>query len=84
MVEIPKTLFQIWIGDRAAPLDWMATWKKTHPDWEYKLIDNSAISQRRFRNQKLINEYIKFIERNQIKYIEIGFRFFDEIRTKGF
>ena len=59
MVEIPKTLFQIWIGDRAAPLEWMATWKKTHPDWEYKLIDNSAISQRRFRNQKLINEYIK-------------------------
>ena len=33
--------------------------------------------------QKLINDYIKFVERNQIKYVEIGFRFFDEIRTKG-
>ena len=34
-------------------------------------------------SNKLINEYINFIERNQINFIEIGFRFFDEIRTKG-
>lgn len=31
----------------------------------------------------LINKYIKFIENNHIHYLEIGFRFFDEIRNKG-
>lgn len=59
MVAIPKNLFQIWIGDRPAPTDWMETWKQTHPDWNYTLIDNSYISQRRFHNQSLITEYIK-------------------------
>ena len=34
-------------------------------------------------SNNLINEYIKFVERNNINYIEIGFRFFDEIRNKG-
>ena len=34
-------------------------------------------------SNKLINEYISFVERNQINFVEIGFRFFDEIRTKG-
>ena len=34
-------------------------------------------------SNKLINQYINFVERNQINFVEIGFRFFDEIRTKG-
>lgn len=59
MLKIPKNLFQIWIGDRPAPYNWMDTWRHAHPEWSYKLIDNDYIGQRRFRNQHLINEYLK-------------------------
>ena len=34
-------------------------------------------------SNKLIREYIRFVEKNKINFVEIGFRFFDEIRTKG-
>ena len=58
-VCIPTRLAHIWIGPRPAPIEWMNSWHATHPHWEYRLIDNSYVSGRRFRNQRLINEYMK-------------------------
>lgn len=36
-MSIPKIIHQIWIGPHPAPVELMETWKKFHPDWEYKL-----------------------------------------------
>ena len=58
-IQIPNRLAHIWIGPRPAPLEWMHSWHQTHSHWEYHLIDNSYVSNRRFRNQRLIEEYMK-------------------------
>lgn len=39
---IPKTIHQIWIGDRPAPLEWIDSWKAMNPDWDHVLWDNLA------------------------------------------
>lgn len=62
MMQIPQNLMHTWIGPRPAPLDWMQTWRDHHPGWDYTLIDNAYISGRRFRNQHLIDEYLKRAE----------------------
>lgn len=61
-IKIPRNLFQIWIGDRLPPLNWMKTWRDFHPSWNYKLIDNDYLSHHKFINQHLIDEYIKRCE----------------------
>ena len=58
-MKIPKRLMHIWIGNRRAPREWMATWRKHHPEWNYTLIDNTYFNSRKFKNQLLIDEYIK-------------------------
>ncbi len=35
------------------------TWKDHHSDWEYRLYDNDYLFSRRWRNQRLINEYYR-------------------------
>jgi mannosyltransferase OCH1-like enzyme len=45
---IPKIIHQIWIGEDAIPAQYkyyQQTWKEKHPDWEYRLWDNEAISK---------------------------------------
>lgn len=56
---IPKILRHIWIGPHPAPMEWIQTWIDAHPDWQYQLIDNAYITQRRFRNQAQINAYFR-------------------------
>jgi len=34
---IPKIIHQIWLGPRAAPIEWIKRWRSLHPDWEYML-----------------------------------------------
>lgn len=58
-IQIPNLLAHIWIGPRPAPLEWMHSWRETHPNWKYTLYDNAYVSGRRFRNQALIAEYMK-------------------------
>jgi len=57
-MNIPKILWHIWIGPKSAPSKWMETWKDKHYDWEYILIDNAFIQNKKFYNQHLIDEYI--------------------------
>lgn len=54
---IPRTLHHIWIGPKAPPLHWMATWPRLHPRWAYKTWDNDTVWRRRWRNQRLVNAY---------------------------
>jgi mannosyltransferase OCH1-like enzyme len=57
-MNIPKKLWQTWIGPNPAPLKWMNTWPEKHPDWEYKIVDNEYVSNRKFYNQHLIDEFM--------------------------
>lgn len=57
--KIPRILLQVWIGPVPPPTRWMNTWKKLNPDWEYRLIGNEELMSRRWRNQRLINHYLK-------------------------
>ncbi|MDM7459550.1 MAG: glycosyltransferase [Paracoccus sp. (in: a-proteobacteria)] len=56
---IPKRIGHIWIGPHPAPEKWMQSWREKHPGWEYRLYDNDFLLSRRFRNQHLINEYVR-------------------------
>ena len=48
MNEIPKIIHQIWSGiDGPLPKHFEVlgdTWKKHHPDWEYRLWDNQKMN----------------------------------------
>lgn len=80
-VKIPKILGHIWIGTRAAPTELLETWRKFHPDWEYRLYDNDYLFSRKWRNQSLIAEYYRVgrfsgvsdLMRYEILYEEGGF-----------
>lgn len=62
MTAIPKNLMHTWIGPRPAPIAWMDTWRTLHPDWDYLLIDNAYVANRQFKNQALIDEYMRRAE----------------------
>lgn len=40
---IPKTIHQIWIGDKKMPKTWMRTWQDKNPDYNYKLWTDNDI-----------------------------------------
>lgn len=37
----------------------MQTWPERHSEWSYRVYDNDYLLSRRFRNQHLINEYVR-------------------------
>jgi tetratricopeptide (TPR) repeat protein len=40
---IPKTIHQIWIGPNPPPKAMMETWRRHHPDWDYRLWTEHTI-----------------------------------------
>jgi mannosyltransferase OCH1-like enzyme len=58
VMNIPKNLWHVWIGPNPAPKTWMDTWPEKHPDWDYKIIDNNFIANKKFYNQHLIDGYL--------------------------
>lgn len=45
---IPKIIHQIWIGSPTPPeafKEYMASWKKYHPDWDYILWDDEKVKE---------------------------------------
>lgn len=56
-MNIPQTLWQIWVGPDPAPIKWMQTWPAKHSHWEYRVFDNEQLDSRIFYNQHLIDEY---------------------------
>jgi mannosyltransferase OCH1-like enzyme len=61
-MQIPRTLAHIWIGPLQPPAAEMRTWRDLNPDWSYRLYDNDFLRGRRWRNQPLIDEYLKRAE----------------------
>lgn len=57
-MNIPNTLWHIWIGPKSPPTKWMNTWSEKHPSWNYKIIDNQFFQDKKFYNQHLIDEYM--------------------------
>lgn len=44
MPAIPKKLHMIWVGDESVrPDEWIATWRRNHADWDFRLWDNSDL-----------------------------------------
>jgi len=58
-MNIPKRLGHIWIGSKKPPEQWMRTWREKHPHWQYDLYCNEYLRQTEFRNQHLIDAYMK-------------------------
>jgi len=63
-MNIPKKLWHIWIGPKPSPFKWMNTWPEKHPDWEYQIIDNDYVSNKKFYNQHLIDQYMTMPEKH--------------------
>jgi hypothetical protein len=55
---IPKIIHQLWIGDKAPPINLMNTWKDKHPEFEYIYWNEAEILKRGivFECQDKINE----------------------------
>lgn len=57
MIGIPKEIGHIWIGPYEPPMEWMNTWRETHPEYKYSLYGNKFLQEYPFRTRALINEY---------------------------
>jgi mannosyltransferase OCH1-like enzyme len=55
---IPKLLHQIWLGPRAAPLQWTETWSEANPDFLYRLWDEDALDDLGLRNEDVYRRYL--------------------------
>ena len=56
---IPKKLHFIWIGDESKmPKECIHTWISQNPDYEYKIWDNDAITDRMWRNPKQLHDML--------------------------
>ncbi len=72
--KIPKIIHQIWLGPREIPkkhLEQMQSWKKFHPNWQYKLWRESDIAEWNFENKDLFDKASSFQERADILRYEI-------------
>lgn len=58
-MNIEKIIHQVWIGPLPPPTKWMNTWKEKNPNWEYKLWTNKEVFSRKWKNQHLIDEYVR-------------------------
>ena len=56
---IPKIIHQLWVGPKAAPVEWMQTWKDKHPDWEFMMWDNDKVMNYHFVNKDKIENLME-------------------------
>ena len=71
---IPKKIHQIWLGPVSIPQqyqEYAETWKKLHPDWEYKLWRESDIEFWEFSTRDLFNKASSYQEKSDILRYEI-------------
>jgi mannosyltransferase OCH1-like enzyme len=54
---IPRTLHQIWIGPRPVPRRWTESWRRLHPEFEYRLWDEAAIDAFGLANLAVYRRY---------------------------
>lgn len=71
---IPLKIHQIWIGPRPLPekFKWMNnTWKKHHPDWQYKLWTNDDLKNFKLENQVAFDKAKNWGQKSDILRYEI-------------
>jgi mannosyltransferase OCH1-like enzyme len=51
-MTIPRTIHQIWVGDKPMPVQWMITWTEKHPDFAYHLWTEKEIDGLGLINRK--------------------------------
>lgn len=55
---IPRSIVQVWLGPRPAPLEWMVTWNRMHPGWHYDLWNEARIERFGLRNARLYHDFL--------------------------
>ncbi len=75
--KIPKIIHQIWIGSSFPEkcVAFQNSWKKYHPDWEYKLWSDQDIKALKLTNQHLYDRASNYGEKSDIARYEILYRF---------
>jgi len=76
-LRIPKIIHQIWIGKEVPEKFrvFQESWKKYHPDWEYKLWTYNDIEGFNFYNEELIKQSRNPGEISDIMRYEILYRY---------
>lgn len=54
---IPRTIHQIWMGDKKRPEQWMNSWKEKHPAWNYKIWNEEMIRALSLQNIEIFDKY---------------------------
>uniref|UniRef100_A0A0G4I5X9 Alpha 1,4-glycosyltransferase domain-containing protein n=1 Tax=Chromera velia CCMP2878 TaxID=1169474 RepID=A0A0G4I5X9_9ALVE len=71
---IPKRLHQIWLGPKEIPSqckEFMETWKRRHPEWEYKLWRHADVESLKLRNRSAYEEAENFAHKSDILRLEL-------------
>lgn len=70
---IPKIIHQIWLGSPFPEKykKYQQSWKKYHPDWEYRLWTETEIARLPMINRKLYEKSVNYGERSDIVRYEI-------------
>lgn len=58
-IGIPRELSHIWIGPYSPPIQWMESWPRLNPDWNYTVYGNDTLKSWNFRTRHQITEYLK-------------------------
>lgn len=76
--KIPKIIHQIWLGPKAPPSyfsKYGESWKKHHPDWEYRLWTDKEVAELDFELKDLYMRTPNWGEKSDILRAELLERF---------
>jgi mannosyltransferase OCH1-like enzyme len=76
-IKIPKIIHQIWLGS-PFPYEYkkyQESWRKHHPDWEYKLWTDAEVSNLTLTNQDLYDASLNYGEKSDILRYELLYRY---------
>jgi len=76
--KIPKVIHQIWVGNKPIPKiyqKFMKSWKKNHPDWEYRLWTDKDVDLFPWINRDLFDAVDNPGMKSDIWRYEIIYRF---------
>jgi len=72
---IPKRIHQIWIGNKPAPVDWMASWSNKNSDYSYFFWNENSLASLQFVNQKLVDQIQDLNGKCDVMRYEILYQF---------
>ena len=75
--RIPKIIHQIWLGSPVPDefKEYMASWQKVHPDWQYRLWTDADVASFGLTNQQVYDAAKNYGQRSDIFRYEILYRF---------